>query len=106
MYLGTLVANASGNTVNLTYGGAQNIVDPSGHTFYNLTVGGGNNKTLLNNVIVLGDLNISSTLLSNNFNIDLAGDWLNAGVYTPGTGAVILNGTADQYHHQPAGRNL
>ncbi|MCP4311976.1 MAG: hypothetical protein GY790_11990, partial [Bacteroidetes bacterium] len=41
MVLGTLVANASGNTVNLTYGGAQNIVDPSGHTFYHLTVGGG-----------------------------------------------------------------
>ena len=96
MYLGTLVANASGNTVNLTYGGAQNIVDPSGHTFYNLTVGGGNNKTLLNNVIVLGDLNVSSTFLANNYNVDLAGDWLNAGVYTPGTGAVILNGTSDQ----------
>jgi hypothetical protein len=73
-----------GNTVNLTYGGAQNIVDPSGHTFYHLTVGGGNNKTLQNNVTVLGDLNISSTLLSNNYNIDLAGDWINAGVYTPG----------------------
>jgi hypothetical protein len=93
---GILVANADGNTVNLTYGGAQNIVDPSGHTFYHLTVGGGNNKTLQNNVTVLGDLNISSTLLSNNYNIDLAGDWINAGVYTPGTGAVVLNGTTDQ----------
>ena len=40
--------------------------------------------------------NVNLQADSNDFNIDVGGDWLNTGVYTPGTGGVTLNGNSDQ----------
>ena len=101
MYRGTLVASAENNTVNLTGGWAQNIPVPSGNAYYHLNVNGGNNKTLQDNIIIYGDLNIHSSLLGNNYTINLAGDWNNTGSFDEGTGSVILDGTEDQAVSNP-----
>ena len=106
MRLGTLVANADGNIVNHTFGAAQEIQVPSGNTYYHLVLGGGNNKTQTDNLIVLGDLDIASTLVSGDFNLDLAGDWTNSGVYSAGNGIVTLNGTANQAVTNLLGENF
>ncbi|HSH65478.1 MAG TPA: hypothetical protein VLB84_06700, partial [Bacteroidia bacterium] len=47
--------------------------------------------------VVVNDLTIQSgTLNSNNLNINLGGNWLDNGTFTPGSGTVTLDGAADQ----------
>ncbi len=101
MYRGTLVASAENNTVNLTSGWAQNIPVPSGSAFYHLNVNGGNNKTLQDNIIIYGALDIHSSLLGNNYDINLAGDWNSTGSFDEGSGSLILDGTEDQSISNP-----
>lgn len=52
---------------------------------------------LTNSLTVNNNLSINSgTLISNNLNINIKGNWLNNGLFTAGTASVIFNGTATQ----------
>jgi len=97
MTTGILTASASGNTINYTSTNAANIKVPSGNLYNNLTVSGSNTKTLVGNIVVQGDITISSTLSASTYTINLFGDWDNSGIFEPGTGIVKFNGSsADQ----------
>ena len=120
---GTIVIKQAGganlgflNTGSTTYsvtGGTVQIGDastPSGQTiqitsiapFYNLTVAGTsatntamlatNSLTVKNNV----SINTGNVLNANNLNLTVMGNWTDAGSFTPGTGTVVLNGSAAQ----------
>jgi len=95
---GTLAASASGNTVNYNGTVAQTIKTPLSN-YYNLTVNGSNNKNLASDIDINGNITISGTssFVTNNFNINLAGDWNNTGgTFTEGTGTVIFDGFSNQ----------
>ena len=94
--LGTLVASAAGNTVEYSWTNALPVNTPSGNTYYNLVISGSNTKTLQADLSISGDITISSTLNTNNFDIRLVGDWNNSGFFTEGTGTLTLDGNADQ----------
>jgi len=96
MWRGVLVADADNNTVNIVSTVTQNITVPQSGTYYNLIIGGGNNKSLEGDIIVKGDLSISSTLISGTYSIDLGSDWINTGVFNEGTGSVVFDGSEDQ----------
>lgn len=70
----------------------------AGFTYGHLTFsnGGSNNKTLLANTIVAGDITINtgSTFHSGGFTITLSGNWSNNGTFVPSTGAIALNGSS------------
>lgn len=95
---GRLNASASGNSVEYNRAGDQDIKVPSASTYYNLIVLGSGNKNLLANIIISGDLTIrnSATLLSNDFNIDIRGNWNNTSIFSEGSGMVSFAGTSDQ----------
>ncbi len=95
---GILNASASGNTVEYNLIGDQNIKTPSASTYYSIIIWGAGNKNLLTDIIVDGDLEInnSATFLSNNFNIELKGNWTNLSNFNEGTGIVSFTGTGDQ----------
>lgn len=88
---GTFNANSGTVTFN---GGAQDI-DANNQSFFNLATANGV-KTLTNNVDVNGSLTIqaASTLAADTYSINIAGTWLNQGTFTPGTGTVSFDGTA------------
>ncbi|MFI5148671.1 MAG: T9SS type A sorting domain-containing protein [Bacteroidia bacterium] len=84
-----------------------NASTPAGETIYintNAPVGNlrVNNSTVLaklntNALTVNGNVNITlGTLVSNNLNITVGGNWTDAGTFTPGTGTVTFNGTLAQ----------
>lgn len=82
----------------VTYGatGAQNV---SGGDYYNLVIDGTGTKTLLGSVDVGGDLTINSELdvsAPSNYTINLAGNFVSNGTFTPQNGQVVLDGTTDQ----------
>lgn len=91
----TLNALASGNTVRYTSGTNQNIKNT---TYYNLEAAGTGNKTLPPvNLIVNGNIYISSTLVSAaTTNLILHGNWVNDNAFTESTGTVTLSGTGPQ----------
>jgi hypothetical protein len=67
---------------------------------YNLTVNATNAPTaqlLTNGLTVKNDVTISGgTLNANSLNMNVGSHWTNNGAFTPGTGAVTFNGTANQ----------
>ncbi|NLR80211.1 hypothetical protein [Chitinophaga eiseniae] len=79
------------NTVNFNNAGAQTI--PTG-TFNNLTVSGGNTKTLGGTVTVNGDFTIASstTFGGSSQSISISGNWINNGTFTQATSTVTLAG--------------
>lgn len=87
----TFTASASGNLVNYNRSGTQTVLAV---TYHDLTVSGSNTKTLANNIIIGGDLNISAGTLStgSNYNITIAGNWTNSGTFTANSGTVTFNG--------------
>lgn len=95
---GSLVFNTSAvnNTVGYQSTISQNLIVPSDGSYYDLVIGGSNNKSLTSTLNVLGDLSISSTFISNNNPINLSGNWTNEGTFTPGSTVVTLLGTSDQ----------
>ncbi|TAL58236.1 MAG: PKD domain-containing protein [Bacteroidetes bacterium] len=89
----TFNASASGNTVNYNRSAVQNIRVPADGSYHHLTLAGVGNKTLLGTTDINGTLTVNSALVANNFNITLAGNWLNTGTFTAGTNTVTLDGT-------------
>ncbi len=102
----------TGGTVGIVSGGTLQIGDastPAAQTIQinssiavpNLVIGNGVAVTaqlVTNSLFVNDDISINSgTLNANGLNITLGGNWTNnGGIFTPGTGTVTLNGTANQ----------
>jgi hypothetical protein len=86
---------ASGSTVNYNASGAQTVAALS---YGNLTLSGGNTKTLGGALTLNGDLTISSstTLATANYGVTLNGDFSNSGTFTAGSSAITLTGTGTQ----------
>ena len=86
-------------TVDFAADGAQCI---SGTTYYNLTLSGTGTKTLCGNIDVDNDLFVSNAgaILdvdgTNDYSINLAGDWNNDGSFTGQNGTIIFDGTGAQ----------
>lgn len=100
---GSTTGNVSGGTLQMGDAGTPagtlmqlNSTTPVG----NLVIGNGSAITTMlttNPLVVVNDLTIQSgTLNSNNLNINLGGNWLDNGTFTPGSGTVTLDGAADQ----------
>ncbi|MBN4051355.1 T9SS type A sorting domain-containing protein, partial [bacterium AH-315-M05] len=83
-------------------GGNQTVTMPSnGQVYSTLVIAGTGTKTLGENITVSTELRInpSGTTLdasASNFNINLAGNWVNNGTFTARNGAVIFNGSSAQ----------
>ncbi len=94
---GTLTASATGNTVNYYKAGNQSIKTPSANTYYNLTLSGTDIKTLDDNIIIDGNLTISSATFDVGiYNINIHGNWLNTGVFEKQTALVTFDGNTAQ----------
>ncbi|MBN4049773.1 hypothetical protein JYT36_00940, partial [Bacteroidales bacterium AH-315-N07] len=95
---GILIASAVNNTVNYNRAGGQAVKDPSSSTYYNLHIKGNNIKTLGTNIIVLGDLTITSTLdvSGNNYSLNIGGNWNNSGTFDDHAGTVTFDGSGAQ----------
>ena len=95
--LGTFVPGTG--TVNVQYASTyttQNIT-PGGSPFYNLKI----NKNVIvdpqNNIVVQNNFSILiGTWTAGAFNLNVGGDFSNAGTFTAGTGKVMLDGTLNQ----------
>ena len=92
----TFNASGTGNTVNFSRAGNQNIRIPNDGAYYNLTCSGTGTKSLLAATNINGNLSISSTLdvTATNYALNVGGNWTNTGTFTPRSGTVTLNGGA------------
>ncbi len=95
---GILSASSTGNTVSYNNTGLQTVKSPSSNTYYNLNISGSGNKNMGSDLILAGNMEInnSPTLVSNNYNINVAGNWTNESLFDEGTGDVIFSGASDQ----------
>ncbi len=77
------------------YGSANQSVAAMTYGHLVLTNGGSNPKTFVGPVVAAGNILIgtNATLAASSYSLSLLGNWTNNGVFTPGTGTVILNGT-------------
>ncbi|HKK43810.1 MAG TPA: hypothetical protein VJ963_15445, partial [Bacteroidales bacterium] len=94
---GVLDASYTGNTVNYSGTGYQQVITPLS-SYYNLSTSGSDTKDMVSNLLIAGDLLIgtSTTLNTNDYNITLAGNWTDQGSFSPGTGTVTFNGNTSQ----------
>jgi len=69
-----------------------------GHLILSSTNSGSFTKTLSGNTTVTGNLTIfaNNNLSASTYTIFLAGNWVNSGIFTAGTGTVMMNGTSGQ----------
>jgi hypothetical protein len=103
---GTVITSATGNTVAFGGTASNNVPRSQNDLYYHVIIEGSQIKTLMADVEIQGDLSISSTLNSGNFDITLGGSWSNSGTFTEGTGRVILNGSGDQSLSNPIGETF
>ena len=94
---GILDASASGNTINYAGTGNQTVKTASS-SYYNLSTSGSGTKTMVNDLVMGGNLNIgnSTTFSANSNDINIAGNWINNGSFSEGTGTVTFDGSTDQ----------
>jgi hypothetical protein len=94
----SLVATASGNTVNYT-GAAQTVKTATGG-YYHLTLSGSGTKILAAALVVAGDLTISAgvtfDVTTSNYAVSVGGNWSNSGTVTQRSGTVTFNGSGAQ----------
>ncbi|MCB0431464.1 MAG: PKD domain-containing protein [Flavobacteriales bacterium] len=95
---GTLIANASGNTVSYYAAGNQTLKAPQNNEYFNLTLEGTGTKSLSAATYLYGDLNILSTLdvTTSNYAITIEGNWDNEGTFTYRSGTITFTGNNDQ----------
>lgn len=94
----TFNASTVGNIVIYNRNGAQNIRIPTDGSYSNLTISGGNIKSLVNATTLKTSLLISATttLATSNNNLVIGGNFTNNGTFTAGVATVTLNGTVAQ----------
>ncbi|MBN4061630.1 hypothetical protein JYU20_00345 [Bacteroidales bacterium AH-315-I05] len=96
----TFTASAPGNTVEYNGTADQTIKNPSGFTYYHLTLSGGGIKTPEGggNLDINGNVTISSTFDINGPGIDItvAGNWTNTGAFTELARKVTFDGGGAQ----------
>ncbi|MEA1886326.1 MAG: gliding motility-associated C-terminal domain-containing protein [Bacteroidota bacterium] len=103
MITGVLNASSPGNTVEYNGSGDQGITLPSASTYHNLKLRGAGNKNLPAAIVINGNMEIynSAILQSNNYNIDIKGNWTNHSDFVQGTGRVSFTGTGEQFINNP-----
>jgi len=90
---GAVTASAAGNTIEYAGALSQNI-KPT--TYSNLVLGGSENKNLQADVVVGGNLRVSSRFITNDFNVTVGGNLVNNGAIVNGTETFTLNGSSTQ----------
>lgn len=97
---GILEASASGNTINYYMSGDQTIKTTNDSTYYNLNLAGTGIKLLTAPIIIDGDLTINGATFdvdaTNNYSINIGGNWTNSGVFDEQSGTVTFDGSTDQ----------
>ena len=103
---GILITSSLNNT--MVYDGSVNnaIRRPQNDTYHHLEIRGSGSKTMPSALTILGDLTMSGPLVSNNFNINLGGNWTNTASFSEGTATVILDGSGDQQLSNPVGETF
>jgi len=97
MQTGIFNASTNGNTVNYIKFGYVEFGMPDDGSYYNLGIKGSDEKRLLENVIIQGNLIIISWLNPDGFDITLGGNWTNSGTFTHGgVTTVTFNGSENQ----------
>ncbi len=97
MQTGIFNASANGNTVNYTKFGYVEFAMPDDGSYYNLEIKGSDEKRLLENAIIQGNLTITSWLNPDGFDITIGGNWTNSGIFTHGgVTTVTFNGSENQ----------
>lgn len=91
----TYTLNAS-STVQYNGTAAQSVAGSIAYGHLIFSNGGGAAKTLLGVITVNGNLTINSgsTFSGDTYTINLYGNWINSGTYTPGSSTVTLNGAS------------
>ncbi len=100
----TFQASASGNEVNYNRGGAQTVDNPTGSTYYHLTLSGSGVKTSSSDYTIAGDLTIGGSAQfdvdSDDDNLSVGGNWTvtssNGNPFIEGTHTVTFNGNTVQ----------
>lgn len=90
---GTLnVTSTPPNTVHFNGAGAQSI---NSGTYHHLAVSNAGVKTAAGAITTNGDVSIAATgtLAGSTFSHSIGGNWINNGVYTPGTGTISFTGS-------------
>lgn len=90
---GTLnVTSTTPNTVNYNGTAAQSV---AGITYHHLVLSNSSTKTALAAITTNGNLTIGTgaTFSAGSFAHNVAGNWTNQGVFTPGTGSIAFTGT-------------
>ena len=95
----SLNASGSDNSVEYFGSGAQNVKIPTA-SYYHLTTSNANTKTLLGDIIVLGNVLIGagSTLdvTGNDYDMTVHGNWIHLGTFNENQGTVIFSGGNNQ----------
>jgi gliding motility-associated-like protein len=94
---GQLNASFAGNTVEYNGQANQSIKVPS-TVYNNLVIRGAWNKSMPAGLVIDGNLDIRSTavLVTNNYSLELRGNWTNNSDFVEGTGEVIFSGNRVQ----------
>ncbi len=94
--LSGLVASASGNTVEYGTTASQQVRNG---TYHHLKLSGSGTKTLSGSTVLNGNLDIVSVSLdvsTNNYALDVAGNWTNSGTFNPRFSTATFNGSSAQ----------
>ncbi|RLD91316.1 MAG: hypothetical protein DRJ13_17525, partial [Bacteroidetes bacterium] len=106
-YTGSLVANSAGNTVRYYRSTSDiNITRTSDSTYHNLEITGSRLKRLTGPTTILGDLTISSRLTTQEWPLDLKGNYSNTSTITADSSYISFSGTGDQSISNAAGETF
>ncbi len=95
--LGTFVPGTGTVIVQYVSSYATQNITPGGSPFYNFKINKAVNVAPQNNIVVQNNFTIlQGTWVAGALNLNVGGDFSNAGTFTAGTGKVIFDGTAAQ----------
>ena len=103
---GILVASAPDNTIVYNEAALQYVKVPENEEYYNLSLEGSSDKTMVGDLKVLNNLTVASTLNTANYDLEVGGDWTNTNVFNEGTGTVTFNGSGSQSINNIAGETF